>query len=168
LDSIAEYGPTQLFNEIVSNCLNSTEFGSHSIHVDTTNFSVTGKYEPDFGTEEIKITYGPPKDGRWDLKRFVLGMASNQHGIPLFLQTFSGNESDKETLRTIIENLNKNLKSDEKVYHVADSAFYTRNNLQSVGQHTFWITHVPSTIKEAKELLASEYQINPCTDDRYS
>ena len=168
LDAIAEYGPTELFNEIVANCLISTEFGSHCIHVDTTNFSVTGEYEADFGTEEIQITYGPPKDGRWDLKRFVLGMASNQHGIPLFLQTFSGNESDKETLRTIIENLKDNLKSDEKVYHVADSAFYTKKNLQSVGQHTFWITHVPSTIKEVKELLASDCQFKPCKDDRYS
>jgi transposase len=168
LDAIAEYGPTELFNEIVSNCLISTEFGSHCIHVDTTNFSVTGEYESDFGTEEMNITYGHPKDGRWDLKRFVLGMASNQHGIPLFLQTFSGNESDKETLRTIIENLKDNLKSDEKVYHVADSAFYTKKNLQSVGQHTFWITHVPSTIKEVKELLASECHFKPCKDGRYS
>ena len=168
LDAIAEYDPTELFNEIVSNCLIPTEYGTHCIHVDTTNFSVTGEYESDFGTEEIKITYGHPKDGRWDLKRFVLGMASNQHGIPLFLQTFSGNESDKETLRTIIENLKKNLISDERVYHVADSAFYTKKNLQSIGQHTFWITHMPSTIKEAKELLASECQFKPCTDDRYS
>lgn len=53
LDAIAEYGPTELFNEIVANCLIPTEFGSHCIHVDTTNFSVMGDYEPDFGTEEI-------------------------------------------------------------------------------------------------------------------
>jgi len=83
LDVIAEYGPTELFNEIVSECLLPNEFGSHCIHVDTTNLSVTGEYEPDFGIEEVQITYGYPKDGRWDLKRFVLGMAANQHGIPL-------------------------------------------------------------------------------------
>jgi len=51
---------------------------------------------------------------------------------------------------------------------VADSAFYTKKNLQSVGQHTFWITHVPSSIKEAKELLAYDCQFKPCTDERYS
>ena len=55
-----------------------TEFGSHCIHVDTTNFSVTGEYESDSNTKEIQITYGHPKDGRWDLKRFVLGIAANQ------------------------------------------------------------------------------------------
>jgi transposase len=168
LDVIAEYGPTELFNEIVANCLIPTEFGSHCVHVDTTNFSVTGEYEPDFGTEEIQITYGHPKDGRWDLKRFVLGMASNQHGIPLFLQTFSGNESDKETLRTIIENLQNNLKSGEKVYPVADAAFYTEKNLRSIGQHTFWISRVPVTVKDAKELIKSDCQFTSCADERYS
>ncbi len=168
LDAIAEYGPTELFNEIVAKCLLPTEFGSHCVHVDTTNFSVTGEYESDFNTEEIQITYGHPKDGRWDLKRFVLGMASNQHGVPLFLQTFSGNESDKETLRIIIEKLQSNLKSDEKVYHVADAAFYTEKNLQSLGQHMFWISRVPVTIKDVKELIKSDFQFTPCVDERYS
>ena len=63
LDAIANYGPTELFNEIVAECLLPTEFGSHCIHVDTTNFSVSGEYESDSNTEEIQITYGHPKDG---------------------------------------------------------------------------------------------------------
>jgi transposase len=65
LDAIADYGPTELFNEIVAECLLPTEFGSHCIHVDTTNFRVSGEYESDSNTEEIQITYGHPKDGRW-------------------------------------------------------------------------------------------------------
>ena len=88
-----------------------------------------------------------------DLKRFVLGMAANQYRVPLFLQTFSGNESDKETILTIIQHLTENLKSDEKVYHVADSAFYTAKNLQTLGQHTFWISRVPATISEVQSLV---------------
>ncbi len=133
LDAIAQYGPTELFNEIVANCLIPTEFGSHCIHVDTTNFSVTGKYESDFGTEEIEITYTHPKDGRWDLKRFVLGMASNQHGVPLYLQTFSRNESDKESLRIIVENLQNNLKSYEKVYQWLIPLFIPKRISRSSG-----------------------------------
>jgi len=167
LDAIAAYGPTELFNEIVAQCLLPTEFGSHCIHIDTTNFSVTGEYESDFNAGEIEITYGHPKDGRWDLKRFVLGMASNQYGVPLFLQTFSGNESDKETIMTIIENLKENLRSDEKVYHVADSAFYTAKNLQSMGQHLFWISRVPATVTEVQNLIRTECSFSPCTDERY-
>jgi len=168
LDAIADYGPTELFNEIVAECLLPTEFGAHCIHVDTTNFSVTGEYDTDSNTEEIQITYGHPKDGRWDLKRFVLGIAANQHGVPLFLQTFSGNESDKETLRTIIRALVENLKSDEKVYHVADSAFYTEKNLRELGSHTFWISHVPATISRVNDLVNSTLEFTPCSDDRYS
>ncbi|MFY9449069.1 MAG: IS1634 family transposase [Candidatus Methanoculleus thermohydrogenotrophicum] len=168
LDAIAAYGPTELFNEIVAKCLLPTEFGSHCVHVDTTNFSVTGAYESDLNLGEIEITYGHPKDGRWDLKRFVLGIASNQYGVPLFLQTFSGNESDKETILTIIKQLKENLKSAEKVYHVADSAFYTATNLQSLGQHTFWISRVPATIKEAWDLVRTGEPFLPCTDDRYT
>jgi len=168
LDAIAAYGPTELFNEIVAKCLLHTDFGSHCIHVDTTNFSVTGAYESDLDVGEIAITYGHPKDGRWDLKRFVLGMASNQYGVPLFLQTFSGNESDKETILTIIQHLKENLKSDEKVYHVADSAFYTAKNLQTLGQHTFWISRVPATISEVQDLIRTEDPFLPCIDDRYT
>ena len=168
LDAIAEYGPTELFNEIVAECLLADEFGSHCVHIDTTNFSVTGEYEPDFGTEKVQITYGYPKDGRWDLKRFVLGIATNQHGIPLFLQTFSGNESDKESIKTIIRALTENLKSKEKVYHVADSAFYTPDTLQTLGTHSFWITRVPSTISQVKDLEHSDLTFLPSKDPRYS
>jgi Transposase len=168
LDAIAEYGPTELFNEIVAECLLPDEFGSHCVHIDTTNFSVTGEYEPDFGTEEVQITYGYPKDGRWDLKRFVLGIAANQHGIPLFLQTFSGNESDKESIKTIIRDLKKNLQSQETVYHVADSEFYTPETLKLLGQHTFWITRVPGTINQVKELEKADLILTPCKDQRYS
>jgi len=168
LDAIAEYGPTKLFNQIVAECLLPSEFGSHCIHVDTTNFSVTGDYEPDFGCDEIQIPYGYPKDGRWDLKRFVLGIAANQHGIPLFLQTFSGNESDKETLRTIIHDLTENLKSDEKIFHVTDSEFYTPETLHLLGQHTFWISRVPGTIAQVKDLEHADLSFAPCRDPRYS
>jgi len=168
LDAIADYGPTELFNEIVAECLLPTEFGSHCIHIDTTNFSVTGEYESEFNTGEIQITYGHPKDRRWDLKRFVLGIAANQHGVPLFLQTFSGNESDKETLRIIIQALVENLKSDEKVYHVADSAFYTGKNLRALGNHTFWISHAPATISRVKDLMNSNLEFTTCSDERYS
>lgn len=168
LDAIAEYGPTELFNEIVAEWLLPDEFGSNCVHVDTTNFSVTGEYESDFDTQEIEITYGYPKDGRWDLKRFVLGIAANQHGIPLFLQTFSGNESDKESIKRIIRDLTENLKSQDKVYHVADSEFYTPESLQFLGQHTFWISRVPGTIGLVKELENADLAFSSCKDSRYS
>lgn len=91
LDAIAAYGQTELFNLIVGRCINEYSEEIQRIHVDTTSFSVYGDYVEEDQKEEIHITKGHPKDGRWDLNRFVLGMATNQHGIPLFFKTFSGN-----------------------------------------------------------------------------
>jgi transposase len=51
-------------------------------------------------------------------------MATDQHGISFFLQTSSGNESDKKTLLTIITQLTESLQHPGKVYHIADAAFY--------------------------------------------
>ena len=50
---------------------------------------------------------------------------------------------------------------------MADSAFYTSGNIQSLGQHCFWISHVPMTITEAQELVASEVSWTACEDIRY-
>ncbi len=168
LDAIAAFGPTELFNQIVSDCLERDQFAINLVNADTTNFSVYGDYDSDSNTEKIEITYGHPKDGRWDLKRFVLGMATNQYGIPLMLQTFSGNESDKKSLLRMVTGIKENLKIDEKVLHVADSAFYTEENLKTLGSHTFWISRVPMVIDEADLHRRTGETFTVCTDDRYS
>ena len=69
LDAIYEYGTTELFNEISLEIMKQFSLGTQLIHVDTTNFSVYGKYEGDApdGTDSIKITFGHAKDGRTDL-----------------------------------------------------------------------------------------------------
>jgi len=60
-------------------------------------------------------------------------MVTNQHGIPLFTQPYSGNESDKKILLETIRNIQTNLNLDDKAYYIADSAFYTAPNLQTLG-----------------------------------
>ncbi|MEI6842296.1 MAG: hypothetical protein WCK53_13600, partial [Methanomicrobiales archaeon] len=45
---------------------------------------------------------------------------TNQHGIPLFMEPLSGNESDKKTLLRTIEEVRKNLITDENIYHMAE------------------------------------------------
>jgi transposase len=109
LDAIYEYGATELFNEITLHVMKNHPLGTQLIHVDTTNFSVHGKYENDApdGTDSIRITFGHAKDGRTDLKRFVLGLVTNQFGLPLFTEAFSGNESDKKSIIKMIQKLNR-------------------------------------------------------------
>lgn len=167
LDRVYEYGATRLFNDIVLDVMKRVSFGTRLLHVDTTSFSVYGEYESSSG-RMFEITIGHPKDGRWDLNRFVLAMVSNQYGVPLFVKAYSGNESDKNSIIETVEYVRDNLCFDERVYHVADSAFYSLENLGRVGKHTFWITHVPATLQEARELLGMEVEMAPCSDARYS
>lgn len=48
------------------------DFDTKLIHADTTSFGVHGMYENDDIGNTIEITLGHPKDGRTDLKQWVL------------------------------------------------------------------------------------------------
>jgi len=117
LDRIFSYGPTKLFNEIALKVMENLQLGTQLVHVDTTSFSVHGEYEGDDGMPAIEIVLGHPKDGRWDLKQFVLAMVSNQHGMPLFVQAHSGNKSDKKSIMESIQYIRENLDLDDKVIY---------------------------------------------------
>lgn len=167
LDRIVKYGPTKLFTEIALHIMARLPIPVHCLHADTTSVSVFGDYE-DEETESIDITFGIPKNGRWDLKQFVLSLIVNQHGIPLFMNTHSGNASDKSTILEAIKSLKSSLRPESKAYYVADSSFYTDNNIKNIGK-SFWISRVPATITEAKELINTNLNLKPLkSDDRYS
>ena len=169
LDKIHEHGCTELFNKIVLKAMKNVPLDKHILHNDTTSFSLYGNYEKhDSEVNTIEITYGHPKDNRWDLKRYVLNMMCNQEGIPLFIETLSGNASDKTTLVKAVKKIQNNLELDEKVYHIADSAIYSEDNITELGEKTLWITRVPATINEVKDLQNTDVKLEFCTDERYS
>jgi transposase len=145
-------------------------YGAQIIHVDTTNFSVHGKYENDApdGTDSIKITFGHAKDGRTDLKRFVLGLVTNQFGLPLFTEAFSGNESDKNSIIKMIQKTQQAINLDDKSYWIADSALYTEDNIRLLGTEMRWITRAPATLEEIDRLLDADLDFTPGTDPRYA
>jgi transposase len=170
LDAIYDHGATELFNEITLHVMKQFSLGTQLIHVDTTNFSVHGKYEKDSpdGTDSIRITFGHAKDGRTDLKRFVLGLVTNQFGLPLFTEAFSGNESDKNSIIKMIQKTQQAINLDDKSCWVADSALYTEDNIKLLGTGTKWITHVPATVGEAERLLNADLDFTPGIDPRYA
>ena len=167
LDRINRFGSTRLFNLVAMKCMKEMAIGTHLVHVDTTSFSVHGQYEGDDCQSAIEIALGHPKDGRWDLKQFIVSMVTNQCGIPLFVQAHSGNESDKKTLVQTILNLKSNLDFTDKVYFVADSAFFSSKNISLLGYDTMWITHVPSTVGEVRNFLNQDLEMKTCADERY-
>ena len=168
LDQIHAYGPTKLFTDLVTQMFTVYQEKLQLGHVDTTNFSVHGEYETGSGDGCIKITKGHPKDKRWDLKRFVLSLVVNQHGIPIFARAHDGNESDKETLIQTILSLKESFEFDPDVIFMGDSALYTEKNINSLGTETKWISNVPATINEMNALLKSDVNFVPTSDPRYS
>jgi transposase len=170
LDAIYEYCPTELFSEISLQALSKMTEETHLLHADTTNFSMFGKYEGDApdGTDSIKITFGHAKDNRVDLKRFVLGMVVNQSGIPLFMQPFSGNKSDKKSLIEMIQRLRSSVSLKDSDYWVADSAVYTEENINLLGTDLHWISRIPETVGAAKELVSAELEMTSAIDVRYA
>jgi transposase len=133
LDSIHAYGPTKLFSDLVTQMFTTYKEVVQLGHVDTTNFSVHGEYENGSNDGCIKITKGHPKDKRWDIKRFVLSMVVNQHGIPIFARAHNGNESDKETLLNTILSLRESFTFDPDVIFMGDSALYTKKMSRNWG-----------------------------------
>ena len=167
LDALAEYGPTELFTGIVHELLDSLLHGVLRLHYDTTTISVTGDYDRELNTRLIQLVRGHSKDHRNDLRQFVISLVTDQRGIPVFMEPLSGNISDKKTLLRTIKEVRTSLNTDQTIYHMADSALYSANSVQELGSHCFWITHVPETIKEVKDILSSNVEWIPCTDARY-
>ena len=168
LDAISRFDCTQLFTHISLKMMRTLSLQTQRLHHDTTSITVTGEYDSDFKTREIKIVRGHSKDHRNDLNQFIISLTTNQNGIPVFMEPLSGNASDKKSLIRSIQAVRANLVTDQRIYHIADSAFYTKQNLQTLGAQCFWISHVPNTIKEAKTLIhQEEREWSPCTDERY-
>jgi len=168
LDRIYDGDPTELFLKIVLNVMEKVPFGTQLLHADTTSVSVHGDYENIDGSRAIEITYGHTKDNRPDLKQFVMSMITNQHGIPLFIQTYSGNKSDKKSIIESIQRLRKRICIPD-AYVIADSAIYTEENIRKLSTDAQWITHVPATIGEANQLLSADISLEPSSNDpRYS
>ena len=67
LDAIYKNGATELFNEISLHIMKQFSFGTQLIHVDSTIFSVYGKYDNDApgGTDSIQVTFGHAKTVEW-------------------------------------------------------------------------------------------------------
>lgn len=125
LDAIYAYGPTELFNEISLKVMSQLDLGVQRLHADTTSFSVQGEYEGSSGQKAIEIALGHSKDGRMDLKQFILSVVTNQDGIPLFAKAHSGNASDKNTIIEAMLKIKSGLSLDDSAYYIADSAVYS-------------------------------------------
>lgn len=166
LDGITEYGATRLFGEVALEVMIENKLLGKNANLDSTSFSFTGEYDntEEEKSKEIHITYGFSKDHRPDLKQAMLAMVSTGPAeVPCWLEAQDGNSSDKEAFGQVAERVrafHKQLSLDHEFLWVADSALYTKTNLELLnGCH--WLTRVPEVINECKALVerpASEFQ----------
>jgi transposase len=160
MDEIYKLGLSQLFIEIVLGVIKTFNIEVKYAHLDSTSFHLHGEYESEETPQEeeaiikerpIVIKKGYSREHRPDLKQCVLDLiVNNQAGIPLFMRTGDGNESDKAVFAKILKEFKKQMQLDS--IFIADSALYSQENIQLI-KDLEWITRVPVTIKKAKELI---------------
>lgn len=165
LDALFQQDITTIFAHTSSEALSLLGIEHRFYHLDTSSFSFHGKYEQndEKNSEEafpeesepvpIKICRGYSKDKRPELKQAVLSMiCAHKSNLPLWLEALDGNSSDKKTFSSTIKAFTQQLREGETPCIIADSAFYTAENLEETSG-VFWLTRVPETLKLAKELI---------------
>jgi len=128
--------------------------------------SLQGEYEHEEGDLDavpVQITQGHSKDHRSDLKQFVISLIMSD-SLPVSIQTLSGNTSDKTHFREIVKQYGQSLKEswgEDKIW-VRDSAGYTEETIKAISDDYKWISRVPETITDAKEMLESVDREKTC------
>jgi transposase len=154
-----ECGITELFFSVASQILADQGIETRFAHLDSTTFSVYGEYNDE--TEELSdavvhITKGYSKDNAPELNQIVAQMISvNKTALPLWIEALSGNSNDKKAFRETVKKFQKQFTKEGMPYIVADSAFYTKENISGCANELRWVTRVSETIKEVKDLYYS-------------
>jgi len=167
LDEIYDYGPSKLFSQCAIQTVNRLGLQTRYGHFDSTSFHTDGKYNSDQEEQDgvIRITNGYSRDHRPDLNQLVLQLiCERQAGIPLLMETLSGNKSDKDSFRETVKAHIGRLKTDFGLeYIVADSALYVAETLKEMS-NIWWISRVPETLNLAGDIVdavASDLMIQP-------
>jgi transposase len=166
LDTIYDYGSTQLFAEIANEV--SKEFmpttSREHLHLDTTSLKVCGEYDVDECYLNIDSPplpkHGHSKDHRPDLKQLMLSLTvSGPANLPVWYEGLDGNSQDKTNFHNTLEQIKifRGLLEDSpEMLVIADSALYVKDKLFDALYA--WITRVPENIKLVKQLVESNKQ----------
>jgi transposase len=158
LDRFHEAGPRKIFSEISALALNTYGLSIRNVNYDTTSKVMWGEYEtPENKVGTISIDFGHSKEKREDKKQIKMGIGT-ANGIIVDAKVLSGNVDDKtfnnEMLDDVNELLEKTSTDKDTFYYVADSAFFTEDNLIKAKRTQIkFITRVPETTNLAKDFI---------------
>jgi transposase len=180
LDWLYAHDVTRLFADIALRARRAFGIEPSRVHVDTTSFSVNGKYEAApatdggaGGDEEtmLAVTYGYSREHRADLKQWMLALATTHEGdVPLFMHPLDGNSSDARTLVAAVEALKEQLRGEGKEeareapsfaaaasIYVADAGIYGEENMSRLARAgVAWVSRVPATSTAARLAIDPE------------
>lgn len=189
MDKLFLKGLDEIFLTISLAVVKNFQISLKTSHLDSSSFHVHGEYTyslPEIifknignfdsleesevkSLKAIEITYGYSRDHRPDLKQFVTELICSGDGdIPIFLKTVSGNQVDSKCFGEIAVEYRKQIKVDSLM--VADCALYTAENIKLMSNFIRWLSRVPLTLTQAKELVSSlsESEFKKSTIDGYS
>jgi len=174
LDAIYQFNPEKLYSHLSLVTVKHLDLLCQFGHLDSSSFHVEGQYNSQDEVEEgvIKITRGYSRDHRPDLNQVVLQLICEQQaGIPLMMESLSGNNNDKNSFK---ETINKHIEQMHNDFHlefiVADSALYVSETLKNLNE-ILWISRVPGTLKLSQnviEMVAPYLMQNPQETSSFS
>ena len=83
------------------------------------------------GTEAEGAEYGHSRDKRWDCYQIVIGLVCTGEGLPLAIEVWPGNTTDKTTVAERIEVLQEQFGITKAVF-VGDAGMYTEANIEEI------------------------------------
>ena len=155
LDRIYENNPTNIFMNVSFEALRKMGVDRNYFHLDTTSISVHGNYKNSEGEGvPIEITRGHSKDGRSDLKQYMISLITvSNSSIPTWICALNGNTSDKTHFRDVVNKYSKILaECNEEPYFIMDSAMYTEKNVREMSENVVWISRAPESINLVRDL----------------
>jgi transposase len=92
-------------------------------------YDITSTY---FEGNECEIAkYGYSRDHRSDREQIVIGLVTDEEGIPISVEVYEGNTVDKSTLKGQIANLKEKFNIEESIF-VFDRGMVTKANLEYI------------------------------------
>ncbi|MCW2279438.1 IS1634 family transposase [Heliophilum fasciatum] len=148
LDRFAAANPAGIFMQVALSALTLHHRMMNGLHSDTTSVSVEGEYS---GTEERPnelIARGYSKDHRADLKQIMMGLVTQEDGLPVMGHVLPGNTSDRNWNGDVIESLATFLTTEQcrQTTYIADSAMVTGDNVRTLADAKLnFISRLPGT-----------------------
>ncbi len=169
LDTIYDFGCTNLFSIISANACKVLNLRSGIGHLDSTSIHLHGNYNSENPPTDatLHLTKGYSRDFHPELNQVVLNLiCENKAGIPMHLEALNGNSDDKTSFRKTIEQHIENLQDTQDIkYIIADSALYTSKNIKTISDKILWISRVPESIAECKKIIQSSSKETMTTYD---